>query len=249
MPNFGDLTWTTIEQMGNADSRPKIILPVGSFEQHGPHLPLSTDTIIAEYVAGAVAKTCSSLLMPSLQISYSPEHLGFPGTISLTAQTFMTMIEEISANLFQSGFRTLLVINGHGGNKSILDATFATIKHTHPDLQLYSFTVLDIARTKFEEIRESSKKMIGHADELETSVMLAIRPDLVEMSRALAEKPSFPTDVSLETEDLARVTFGWRAREVTKSGVIGSPDMATPEKGRALLDFVIQTISTIVARM
>ena len=88
--------------------------------------------------------------------------------------------------------------------------------------------------------------MIGHADELETSIMLALRPDLVEMSKALTEKPSFPPDVSLESEDLQRVTFGWKTKEVTKSGIIGSPDLATAETGKVLLDYVVNTISAII---
>ena len=235
--------------MAKSYLNPKIILPVGSLEQHGPHLPLCTDTIIAEYVAAAVSNTCQSLLMPSMQIGCSLEHAGFPGTISLTTQTFSSMIIEISKNLFDSGFRSLFVINGHGGNKAILDSTFTTLKYEHPDLQLYSFTVLDIAKEKFEEIRKSPRKMIGHADELETSIMLALRPDLVEMSRALPEKPSFPTPVSLEPEDLTKVTFGWRAKQVSKSGVIGSPNLATSDTGRLLLDYVVQTISAIVGEV
>jgi creatinine amidohydrolase len=187
--------------------------------------------------------------MPSVQIGCSLEHAGFPGTISLTTRTFSSLIEEISEDLFNSGFRELLMINGHGGNKAILDTTVTTLKHAHPDFHPYSFSVLDIAKEKFEEIRKSEKKMIGHADELETSMMLALRPDLVEMSKALREKPAFPEPFSLESEDLAKVTFGWKAKDVTKSGIIGSPDLATSEMGKILLDYVIQSISGIVARM
>ena len=247
--NFGYMTWRAVEEATHADPKPKIILPIGSIEQHGPHLPLNTDTIIAEHVATTLSTRSSSILFPTLSVGYSLEHVGFPGTISLRAQTFMSTIAEIAENLFDCGFRKLVVINGHGGNRAILDSTITTIKHSHPDLQLYSFTVLDIAKEKFEEVRKSPRQMIGHADELETSIMLAIRPDLVEMSKAVPEKPAFPPGVSLESKDLVRVTYAWRTKEVTKSGIIGSPNLATPETGRTLLDYVVQTISTILNQL
>jgi creatinine amidohydrolase len=239
------MTWTALEEI--AIQKPTIILPVGSMEQHGPHLPLSTDSIIAEHVAVAVSNKLSSMILfPTIPIGYSLEHIGFPGTISLSAQTFSSMITEIAESVSNSGFRTLAVINGHGGNRGILDTAVTTIKYAHPGLHLYSFTVLDIAREKFKEIRKSPSGMIGHADELETSMMLAIRPDLVDMSKAVAQMPVFPTNVSLETEDLARVTYAWKAREVTKSGIIGSPNFATLETGKTVIDFAIQTISGII---
>ena len=241
------MTWTALEKITNTIQNSKVILPVGSMEQHGPHLPLSTDSIIAEYVAVAVSnKLPSSILFPTLSIGYSLEHSGFPGTVSLTAQTFSSTIMEIAESLSNSGLRTLIAINGHGGNRGILDSAITTIKHAHPDLRLYSFTVLDIAREKFKEISKSPIGMIGHADELETSMMLAIRPDLVDMSRAVTQQPTFPMNVSLESEDLTRVTYAWKAREVTKSGIIGNPKFATLETGAIVIDYTVQTISRIL---
>jgi creatinine amidohydrolase len=171
------------------------------------------------------------------------EHAGFPGTVSFTLKTFSSMIEEIAGGLFDSGFRTLIVINGHGGNRAILDSLITSIAHAHTELKLYSFTILDIARERFRELRKSPRKMIGHADEMETSMMLAIRPDLVRMSNAVIEEPNFPSGISMESEDLVKVTYGWKAKEVTRSGIIGNPTLATPETGRLLLDYVVQTIS------
>ena len=228
--------------MVDANPHARIVMPVGSLEQHGPHLPLNTDSIIADYVADKVSKKLSSVLFPTLSIGYSLEHSGFPGTISFTPQTFSSMIAEITHDLYESGFRTLIVINGHGGNRPILDSSITSIKHAHPDLWLYSFTTLDIAREKFRDLRKSPRQLIGHADELETSMMLALRPDLVEMAKAVTEKPVFPPGISLESEDLSRVTYGWKTKEVTESGIIGSPNLATLETGRILLDYVVQTI-------
>ena len=236
------MTWSAIKDVVDANPHARIVMPVGSLEQHGPHLPLNTDSIIADYVADKVSKKLSSVLFPTLSIGYSLEHSGFPGTISFTPQTFSSMIAEITHDLYESGFRTLIVINGHGGNRPILDSSITSIKHAHPDLRLYSFTTLDIAKERFREFRKSPRQLIGHADELETSMMLALRPDLVEMAKAVTEKPVFPPGISLESEDLSRVTYGWKTKEVTESGIIGSPNLATLETGRILLDYVVQTI-------
>jgi creatinine amidohydrolase len=240
------MSWTAVQDAVSKDPRLKAILPVGSVEQHGPHLPLGTDSVIAEHIASKVSGQFPSILFPTLSIGYSLEHAGFPGTISFTMQTYSSMITEIAKNLFDSGFRTLIAINGHGGNRAILDSSLTAIKHTHPDLSIFSFTVLDIARVKFSEVRKSPRKMIGHADELETSMMLAIRPDMVQMSKAVAEEPKFPLTVSLESEDLAKVTYAWMTKDVTKSGIIGNPNFATPEIGRLLLDYVVEFISSTI---
>jgi len=244
--NLAEMSWTAVKEAIGNDPNLRVILPIGSVEQHGPHLPLSTDSVIAEHIAARVASQVPCILFPTLQIGYSLEHVGFPGTVSFTSQTFSTMIAEIAENLFESGFRTLIAINGHGGNRAILDSSITSIKHAHPDLKLYSFTILDIARKRFREIRKSPRRMIGHADEMETSMMLAIHPNLVQMSKAVTEEPNFPPSISLESEDLANVTYGWKTNEITKSGIIGNPNFATLETGRLLLDYVVQTISSII---
>jgi len=240
------MSWTAVKDAVNNNPKLKAILPVGSIEQHGPHLPLSTDSLIAEYIATRVANLLTFMLCPTLTIGYSLEHAGFPGTVTFTMQTYSSIIKEIAESLFDGGFKTLIIINGHGGNRAILDSSITSIKHTHPDLNLLSFTVLDIARVKFGETRRSPWKFIGHADELETSMMLAIHPNLVEMSKVVIEEPGFPSGISLETEDLTKVTYGWRTKDVTRSGIIGDPSFASPELGRLLLDHVVETISSTI---
>ena len=244
--NLADMSWTEVKEAVSKDPKLRVIIPIGSFEQHGPHLPLRTDSIIAEHVASKVLNHRRSVLFPTLTLGYSLEHTEFPGTVSLTQQTFFSIISEIADCLSKSGFRTLILINGHGGNRPILDSSITSIKHTHPELKLYSFTILDIARKKFAELRKSPRGMIGHADELETSMMLAIQPDIVKISKAIAETPTFPPRFSLESEDLQNVTYGWKTKEISKSGIIGDPTYATAETGRLVLDHVVQTITLVI---
>ncbi|HUK27689.1 MAG TPA: creatininase family protein [Candidatus Acidoferrales bacterium] len=240
-------TWTELEESVKTGRVSKAILPIGSYEQHGPHLPLSTDTMIAEYVANKVSEKCeASFLLPSIQVGCSSEHLGFAGTISLTQKTMAGLIVDIAHSLTLTGFRRLFIINGHGGNKATIDSTLIEVKQLVPDLSIYSFTILDIVKQKFDHIRKSERGVVGHADEIETSMMLTIAPDCVNMSRAVCEKSLLPEKLSFESNNMTRISFAWKASEVTKSGVIGDPASATAETGTILLDFAIQVISDII---
>jgi creatinine amidohydrolase len=240
-------TWVTVEESIKTGNMTKVIVPIGSLEQHGPHLPLSTDTTIADYVATRVTKRCQdAFLMPPIQLGCSGEHLGFPGTISLQPETVSNMILDISDSLLKSKLNELYIINGHGGNKATLDAAITKVKLTLPEMQLYSFTIIDIVKEKFDEIRKSSRRLVGHADEIETSMMLAIQPETVDMSKAIREEPSLPRGLSFEREDLARVSFGWTAKELTRTGVMGDPQVANAETGKVLLDFAVDVISNAI---
>jgi creatinine amidohydrolase len=225
----------------------RIILPIGSLEQHGPHLPVSTDTMIADYVARKVSERClNAFLLPAIQLGCSGEHLGFPGTLSLRPETMSSMIADICASTLESGIRKTFIINGHGGNRATLDVVITELKQMLPAMQLYSFTILDIVKEKFAGLRKSGRRLVGHADEIETSMMLAIRPQSVDMSKAVREELSLPQTLSFESDDLARISFGWSAKELTKTGVIGDATIASAETGSTLLSFAVDTISKAI---
>ena len=242
-------TWVKVDESIKAHTT-KVILPIGSLEQHGPHLPLSTDTTIADYIAKQVAGRCTdTFLMPPLQLGCSSEHLGFPGTISLRPETLSKIILDICESLLQSKFKGIYIVNGHGGNKAPLDAAMAQVKQIHPEMGLYSFTIIDIVKGKFDQIRKSGRRFVGHADEIETSMMLVIQPETVEMSKAIREKPLLPPGLSFESEDLAKISFGWTAKELTKTGVMGDPQVANADTGRILLDFAVDFISRSISEL
>ena len=187
-------TWTELDEAIRTARLSKAVLPIGSFEQHGPHLPLSTDTVIADYLASEICKNCkATFLLPSIRLGCSSEHLGFAGTISLTPRTMRNLIIDISRSLIRSGLKRLFIINGHGGNKATIDAALAEVKQIIPEMRIYSFTTLDIAKQKFAEIRKSKQGLVGHADEIETSMMLAIAPESVNMDKAVRKNPLYPS--------------------------------------------------------
>jgi creatinine amidohydrolase len=172
--------------------------------------------------------------------------MGFPGTVSLQVETLTNMILDIAVSLRNSGLTKVFIINGHGGNRATIDSTLIKLKHAYPDMDVFSFTIIDLVKKKYGEIRKSSKRLIGHADEIETSMMMAIAPELVDMHKAISEAPALSEAVSFEGDDLAKVSFGWRATDLTKSGILGDPRPSNSEKGKILIDYAVETIVSIV---
>jgi len=228
-------------QMGRING---VILPIGSVEQHGAHLPLSTDTLIADRVARRVSERCkATLLMPPLEFGCASEHSHFPGTISLRPETMSNILLDIANSLIKSDLKRVFIINGHGGNRAIIEVALITIKQALPEMQAYSFTIMDIVKPKYNEIRKAERRLVGHADEIETSMMLAITPELVDMPKAVRETPSLAESLSFEPEDSVGIAFAWNAKEISKSGVIGDPLQASAETGKILIDYATEVIS------
>ncbi|MCP8304105.1 MAG: creatininase family protein [archaeon] len=237
-----DLTWQEVDDLRNRTD--KVLIPVGSLEQHGPHLPLSTDTIIAFEVAKRVAERLNIALTPPINFGFSVEHMGFPGTISLEPLTLTALLRDICSSLAQNGFKKIFIINGHGGNKAIIESAIQSIK-SELNISLYSFTLLSMVGKVFDKIRESPKGDVGHADEVETSLMLTICPEKVRTDRCVDESPKFRPHLTLEAVEEG-FSFAWRMKEVSDSGVIGAPTKASAEKGKLLLEDLVERIAVIV---
>jgi len=239
--------WPSVDELIRTGRVSKALVPFGSVEQHGPHLPLSTDMIIADFISRELVKRCAgTILLPSLQFGCSSEHMGFPGTISLRVDTMSRIIADLSRSLLRAKIEKLFIVNGHGGNRAAIDATLSQLKLTLPRMQVYAFTILDLAKIKFGEIRKSEPKLVGHADEIETSMLLAIQPEVVDMSKSIREMPSLPRNLSFEPQDMSKVSFGWNAKELTISGVIGDATVASAEAGKVLLDYVLETAAKTI---
>jgi len=228
----------------------KAIVPMGSLEQHGPHLPLSTDTIIAEHLSNRISERCkTAIVLPPIEFGFASEHASFPGTISLRPETLSNILLAIAESLTKSRLIRVFIVNGHGGNRATIEVGLGKMKESFPEMHAYSFTIIDVVKPKYNEIRKSARKLVGHADEIETSMMLAIDPELVDMSKAVREEPSLPTPLSFESEDMAKISFAWNAKELSKSGVIGDPQLASADTGRILLDYATEEILRIINRL
>jgi len=237
-----DLTWQEVDELKKRTD--KVLIPIGSLEQHGPHLPLSTDTIIAFEVAKRVAEKLEVALAPPISFGFSIEHMDFSGTVSLEPLTLTYILKNLCSSLAKHGFKKIFIINGHGGNRATIESAIQLIK-SELNISLYSFTLLSIVQKAFNKIRESPKGELGHADEVETSLMLAICPEKVKMNECVDESPKLQAHLTFEASK-KEVAFAWRTKEISESGVIGAPSKASEEKGRLMLNYLVDKIANIV---
>ncbi len=200
------------------------VLPVGSFEQHGDHLPLITDTAVACLVAERIAETHGLFLLPPIPMSCSHEHEAFAGTVSISASTLMALIEDVRASLARGGVKALVLVNGHGGNH--------VLSNIVQESNVTGFRmILFPSRDDWSTARDhAGLETTGHDDmhggELETSIMLHALPSLVRSSYRDADH-----EASHRPHLLVR-----GMRSYTDSGVIGRPSLATAAKGKAVLE-------------
>lgn len=205
------------------------VLAIGACEQHGAHLPLTTDTDMAHGVAGRIATELDALLLPPITYGDAWNNEAFPGTISLSPATLRAMIEDIGHGVRRMGVRGLVIINGHFGNRepialaarSVVGAGLPVVHLDYPGMEALAGRICD---------SEPAAPGFYHADEVETAIMLALRPEAVDMSRAAPEYPEFPPTFGIEPMQL---------RDFVSSGVFGDPRPATAAKGEALIAGIV----------
>ncbi len=216
------------------------ILPVGSLEQHGPHLPLDTDSFDAGYVVENAVKELDSAkppILPTIPYGVSDHHMSFPGTVTLSPDTLEDMIVEIGRSVLQHGFFKLYIYNGHGGNESALKTAAKKLKEeTGMAVFVDSFENMDQER---EEIVESENDV--HAGEFETSLVLANREDKVD-ERMIPEKEYEFPDERMEFDHEPEFFYSWHTHDITETGVIGDACKASKEKGEKLWEAGIERV-------
>ncbi|MFE2069316.1 creatininase family protein [Streptomyces sp. NPDC059467] len=223
---YGLLPTDTTEEVrtrGAGVSTQVAVLPVGSFEQHGPYLPLATDTLVACAVAREIAAAFPVHLLPPVTVSCSHEHAAWPGTVSISSVTLHAVVNDIADSLRRSGVEALVVVNGHGGNY-VLGNVVQEASARGERLALYPAaedweTALERAGV------ETSALTDMHAGEIETSILLHAHPELVRPGH---ESADFTAD-----DRRHLLTLGMSA--YTESGVIGRPSLGSAEKGKELL--------------
>lgn len=218
------------------------VLPVAATEQHGPHLPLCVDQALIE---GIIAKTLP-LLAPNLPVLFLPvqavgrseEHLRFPGTLSLSAQTLMQVWMELGECVARSGVRKLLLLNAHGGQVSMMDIVARDLR-SRLDLLVYhaNWYDLPLAATVQDQFSAEEQRFGIHGGDIETSMMLALRPKLVNMQEARDFKSSAQKRAAkypiLGNGKSAKM--GWMTQDYNPMGAAGNAAAATPAKGKALV--------------
>ncbi|MFM8855637.1 MAG: creatininase family protein [Actinomycetota bacterium] len=210
-----------------------LVQPLGAIEQHGPHLPLSADLIIAEAIAQESVRRCVAegldvWLLPSLAFTKSNEHAWSPGTIWMSASTLQAILDDIARSIAATRCRKLVFFNGHGGNSSLVSMMNREIRLKHGLMTFLTHPSVPVDQGGHSHAGELGMGVHGGHDE--TSLMLHIRPDLVDMSLA---KRAIPEEL-LGNDHLrfgGTVHFGWLSNDFDESGVIGDPQGADADFG------------------
>lgn len=229
-----------------------VLQPVGMIEDHGPHLPLITDILISSEICRLAAELIPRdvVLMPPLWHGYSPHHMDFPGPITIKGTTLLEYTLDVTRSLIHHGFRRILIVNGHGSNTLWMEAVARLTVVEHPEVLCASLNWWSIPEVieAVKKLRTSSKGGTSHAGELETSMMLAIRPELVNMEKAVKDI-SYPTSEYFPFHDLydssvVKMMEWWSTQ--TETGVMGDATVATKEKGKAWLEAAVEGLIGIV---
>jgi creatinine amidohydrolase len=223
--------------------RAVLILPLGAIEQHGRHLPVGTDTILATAVSLAAADRLGGpvVLLPSPWYGLSQHHMRFAGTITISPQTMLAIVEDIAASVVSHGFRRLLLVNGHGGNVGLLDVLSSTLGHRfYGQARIAGLTYFQLARDAIANLRKSRPGGMGHACELETAMMQHLRPDLVAIAEAQVTYPD-PGSAYLSTDLLegSRVRSYHDFADLSASGTLGDPSLASAEAGALFCEAIV----------
>ncbi|MGH3218685.1 MAG: creatininase family protein [Streptosporangiaceae bacterium] len=223
-------TWPEIERLGRTPPH-LAILPLGTTEQHGRHLPVDVDVKNCWEIACGVSAHTGVPLLPPLSYGDSRYWEGWPGTLTLQPETLLQVILDISDGLVSSGFRRLLLLNGHIGNGPALAIAEGKIRNRHPNLQVRALSWWDVservAAVLYQDAIEGTLRSF-HANFGETSVYLHHSPELVDMGKAVNEP-----------NDYLRPRFSYPSRKLTESGVVGQPAGATADQGQRISDMAV----------
>jgi creatinine amidohydrolase len=243
---FSRLTWPEVKEIVQLNR--VAILPIGSIEPHGRHLPLDTDVFLVNSVCIEAAKraTKDMVVLPPISYGYVPHVMDFPGSIN--NNNLIEIITDIAISLADHGFQKILLVNGHGSNRPFLDIAARNV-NLERDVLCAVVTYWNLASKVANEIRESPIGGMAHAGEFETSLYLYLAEECVDMNKAICE---FSEDhLEFEARDLVAPEWGplqvfhWSSRR-TKNMVIGDATVATREKGKILFDECVENFIRVV---
>ena len=232
------LNWPDLEKVSRETV---VVYPIASLEQHGPHLPFITDTAEVTAIVERLEQEMPDeiLCLPTQWLGYSPHHMKFKGTITAKSETHINIIIETVTSMVSAGFNRVLIVNGHGGNIANMNVALQKILEECPDVKVYgtSWFIFD----EVGEIREAGPHGWGHAGEMETSVMLAIHPELVKNDRF--KKDGHP----MESDYVDKVRRFRNMHELTDRGTFGDPTFGSAEKGERFIKAAVDVLVRIVA--
>ena len=245
VPDDGPVHWGLLKTTGfpREPGRTVAILPIGSTEQHGPHLPVEVDTTLVSAIAARTAermRPSPALVLPTLWVSLAEHHMGFGGTITLDVATFRAVLRCVVGSLARQGFRRVFLLNGHGGNMAAL-APIVDELSLDCRVPLACATYWVAAAAEFTAILQGQPNLL-HACEAETAMMMALAPDSVALDRL--DGLAIPSGGLGDRDGVHRRR---PIEAISASGVVGTPNLATAEKGVRLLDAAASALARLLS--
>lgn len=244
-----DLSWPQAKGLFSEENLIALI-PIGSHEQHGPHLPMSTDNVIAERCAHAaadcVADEMDVLICPPVYYGYTMHNMDFPGTMTLGSSTLIRLGVDLATSLVHHGCRKIVFVSTHGSNFSVLDLVSREVMNRHPDVLVAIASPMKMAARQLEELREAQAVGgMSHACELETSLMLYLDPQHTNMSKAICDLNQPKSDFYFR--DMTRggkgVACADLTRHISRTGAVGDATLATQGKGKAFFEVIVDVLA------
>jgi creatinine amidohydrolase len=236
---LAELHWPEVNRLDQ--EKVVAVIPVGSMEQHGPHLPFQVDTFVSSRLAEDLEKSMPEiLLLPPVWTGVSAHHMDFSGSITLRARVFIDLLHDICASLHHHGFRRVVLLNGHGGNRSSLEVLGQEL-FVEFGLTVNTLAYWDLVPDLVKSLKKSKSKGMGHSGELETSLMLHLAPHLV--SQQDIPKGVLGVEEEGPTEGIKRYV---NMKEHSAEGVIGMPSAASAEIGANLYSGALTALQQAV---
>ncbi len=246
--NFAYLTWKQVDALPRDTTL--LVLPTAAIEQHGQHLPLATDTLINNLLLGKALERLPAEMpvyaLPPVCYGKSNEHIGFPGTLSVSAQTFLAVVRDLGASLAAAGFKKLVLYNTHGGNTSLVDVLARDLR---AEFGLRTFSLFGSGGAAFEGLSAQERTYGFHAGEVETAFLLHATPELVHRGEYTSNYIAGVDHPELLKPEGSAANFAWLTKDIAPSGVMGDPSPATAENGERWANEAAARIAEILVAM
>jgi len=242
-----EMTWDDFQAVD--PSRWLAVLPVSAIEQHGPHLPVWVDARVNRGILDRALELVPAdlpvILLPSQQVGKSNEHIAYPGTLTLSSSTLTALWTEIGESVVRAGVRKMLIFNSHGGQPQIADIVARDLRVNHDMLcATHTWFAGGVPDGLFED---PQGRWGIHADEIETSLMMHLEPELVKSDKLANFRPRLADNAERYQwlNLIGPVGAGWQAQDLHPSGAAGDASLATPEKGKAMLEHAARVVVKI----
>lgn len=254
MTNFA-LHLTRDEINSVAENNGVAVVPTGSLEQHGTHLPVGTDSLLAEHVSRKAVNDANNsgtpaVAFPAVWTGFSPHHVPYGGTVTVKKETLLALLDDVCDSLIEIGFSSVLLVNGHGGNRPVISLSAGDIGTRQDTTDVAELSYIHLAADIIDDIRKGDPGSAYHAGEVETSLMLYLYDEFVDMENA-TDRPVEPM-TSYSSADMFRGgILGMRRTydRITDTGVRGEATKGDPATGEALFNEIKANLAAVIAEL